>query len=59
MTLRLRRDPDNALVLPGMSHVRFDRQGMVVFHHDYWETLALFERFPVIGGVLRWIKSRI
>ncbi len=59
MTLRLRRDPDTPLVLPGMSHVRFDRQGMVVFHHDYWETLALFERFPVIGGVLRWIKSRI
>ncbi len=59
MTLRLRRDPDKALVLPGMSHVRFDRQGMVVFHHDYWETLALFERFPVIRTVLRWIKSRI
>lgn len=59
MHLRLTRDPDNPMEQPGMSHVRFNGQGLVVFHHDYWETLALFERFPVIGTVLRWIKSRI
>lgn len=59
MHLKLKRDPDNPLEQPGMSHVRFDEQGRVVFHQDYWETLALFERFPVIGGVIRWIKGRI
>jgi len=59
MHLRLKRDPDNPMAQPGMSHVRIDEQGCVVFHHDYWETLALFERFPVIGGVIRWIKGRI
>jgi ketosteroid isomerase-like protein len=59
MHLKLKRDPDNPMEQPGMSHVRFDEQGRVVFHHDYWETLALFERFPVIGSVLRWIKGRI
>ncbi|HOJ13821.1 MAG TPA: nuclear transport factor 2 family protein [Deltaproteobacteria bacterium] len=59
MHLRLKRDPDHPMEQPGMSHVRFDEQGRVVFHHDYWETLALFERFPVIGRVIRFIKSRI
>ncbi len=59
MHLRLKRDPDNPMEQPGISHVRFNEQGQVVFHHDYWETLALFERFPVIGSVIRWIKGRI
>ena len=59
MHLRLKRDPDNPMEQPGISHVRFNEQGQVIFHHDYWETLALFERFPVIGSVIRWIKGRI
>lgn len=59
MHLRLKRDPDNPMEQPGMSHVRFNENGLIVFHHDYWETLALFERFPVIGGIIRWIKGRI
>jgi hypothetical protein len=59
MHLKLKRDPDNPLELPGMSHVRFNELGLIVFHHDYWETLALFERFPVIGMVISWIKKRI
>ena len=59
MHLKLKRDPDHPLELPGMSHVRFNEQGLIVFHQDYWETLALFERFPVIGGVISWIKKRI
>ena len=59
MHLRLKRDPDNPLEQPGMSHVRFDEQGRVIFHQDYWETLALFERFPVLGAIIRWIKGRI
>ncbi|HDP24598.1 MAG TPA: nuclear transport factor 2 family protein [Deltaproteobacteria bacterium] len=59
MHLKLKRYGDAPLELPGMSHVRFDDAGQVVFHHDYWETLALFERFPLIGGIIAWIKKRI
>jgi ketosteroid isomerase-like protein len=59
MHLRLKRDPDNPMEQTGISHVRFNEQGQVVFQHDYWETLALFERFPIIGSVIRWIKGRI
>lgn len=59
MHLKLKRDPDNPMEQPGISHARFNEQGQVVFHHDYWETLSLFERFPIIGSVIRWIKGRI
>ena len=59
MKLALKRDRDNPLEETGMSHVRFDANGQVVFHQDYWETAALYERFPIIGSIIRWVKKRI
>jgi hypothetical protein len=44
----------------GMSHIRFDRDGRVILHQDYWDaTQGFFEYVPVIGPGIRWIKSRI
>lgn len=44
----------------GMSHVRFDRDGKVVYQQDYWDSAAgLFEQVPVLGGVIRAIKRRL
>ncbi len=44
----------------GMSHLEAADDGRIIFHRDYWDSTAgLFEHFPVIGRVLRWIKSRI
>jgi hypothetical protein len=59
MKLTLKRDRDNPLEEAGMSHVRFDANGQVVFHQDYWETAALYERLPIIGSIIRWVKKRI
>ena len=59
MKLALKRDRDNPLEETGMSHVRFDANGQVVFHQDYWETAALYERLPILGSVIRWVKKRI
>lgn len=59
MKLALKRDKDNPLEETGMSHVRFAANGQVVFHQDYWETAALYERLPVIGSIIRWVKKRI
>jgi hypothetical protein len=58
MYLRLERKKDELIKAPGMSHLRFDEKGMIVFHQDYWDSSLVFERLPVIGFVLRWIKSR-
>ena len=59
MRLTVKRKPHDLIELPGMSHVRFNDQGRIVFHHDYWETAAFYEHLPVIGSIIRWIKNRI
>ncbi|HOO37149.1 MAG TPA: nuclear transport factor 2 family protein [Deltaproteobacteria bacterium] len=59
MKLTLKRDRDHPLEATGMSHVRFDAKGQVVFHQDYWETAALYERLPILGTIIRWVKKRI
>jgi ketosteroid isomerase-like protein len=44
----------------GMTLLRFDRDGRVVLHQDFWDPAAgFYEHLPVVGGLLRWIKSKI
>ena len=44
----------------GMSQIRFDREGKVVMHRDFWDAAGgLFAYMPVIGSLLRWIKGRL
>lgn len=44
----------------GMTHVRFNSVGQVILHQDYWDsTQGLFEYVPVLGGGLRFLKSRL
>ena len=44
----------------GITHVRFNRDGQVLLHQDYWDSArGLFEYVPVIGGGIRFIKSRL
>jgi hypothetical protein len=43
----------------GMTHLRFDRDGRVIYHQDYWDSgSALFEKIPVLGGGIRAVKKR-
>lgn len=50
--------PGEELALPGASHIRFaDR---VLYHRDYFDAGAmLYERLPVLGGVVRAIRRRV
>jgi ketosteroid isomerase-like protein len=44
----------------GMTHLRFDVDGRVVLHQDYWDsTEGLFIHIPVIGGLVRWTRNRL
>lgn len=44
----------------GITHLRFDDEGRIVIHQDYWDSTAgFFEHLPVLGGILRAIKSKI
>ena len=43
----------------GVTMVRFDAQGRVVLHQDFWDTTAgVFEHVPVVGTAIRGIKAK-
>jgi ketosteroid isomerase-like protein len=44
----------------GMSQVRFNGEGRVVLHRDFWDAAGgLFAYMPVVGWLIKWIKGRI
>ena len=44
----------------GMSQVRFNSEGKVVFHQDFWDSGAnIFGQAPVSGGIISTIRKRI
>ncbi len=56
---RLRRFRDTGQVIRGASHLRFAPDGRVCFHRDYWDAAEeLYEKLPLIGGLMRWLKRR-
>ena len=43
----------------GASHLKFDAQGLVTLHRDYWDAAEeLYEKLPLMGGFMRWLKRR-
>lgn len=43
----------------GGSHLRFTADGLIDFHRDYWDAAEeLYEKLPVLGGLMRWLKKR-
>ena len=61
MTLRFKRfDAGEDKRSIGMSHIRFDAEGRVVLHQDYWDSSSgLFEHVPVLGWMLERVKKRL
>jgi len=48
------------IVAPGISHLRFDPDGRVLYHRDYWDgSGALAELVPLVGPVLRAVRARL
>jgi len=44
----------------GISHLRFDPEGKIVLHQDYWDsTSGFFQHIPLLGGILQWLKKRL
>ena len=44
----------------GVTHVRFDKDGRVVYHQDYWDSGSNFyEKIPVLGAAIRFVKRRL
>jgi len=46
-------------VIRGASHLKFDREGRISYHRDYWDAAEeLYEKLPVLGGLMRLLKKR-
>jgi len=43
----------------GLSHVRYDAEGKIIFQQDYWDTSAMLDRLPVVGFWTRLVKGKI
>lgn len=42
----------------GATLVRFDTQGRVMLHRDYWDAAEeLYEKIPLIGTLMRWLRQ--
>lgn len=42
----------------GMSHLRFNDEGEVILHQDFWDSRqGIFEHIPVVGGLIEWVRS--
>ena len=43
----------------GLSHVRYNAAGKIIFQQDYWDTSAMLDRLPVVGFWTRLVKGNI
>jgi hypothetical protein len=44
----------------GMSQLRFDASGRVVFHQDFWNAAeGLYQHVPLLGAAIRAIQRRV
>jgi outer membrane murein-binding lipoprotein Lpp len=62
MTLKLKRDSKSQppTLTCGISEVRFGAEGKVIFQQDYYDAGAfLYEKLPILGGEIRYIKKRM
>ena len=54
-----KRQQDEVTHLPGMSHLRFNKEGLIVFHQDFWDAGVIYEKLPIVGFFIKWMKKRM
>lgn len=46
-----------AQVMRGVSHLKFDASGKVIYHRDYWDTAEeLYMKLPALGTLMRGLR---
>jgi ketosteroid isomerase-like protein len=54
-----RFDTTTLQTVRGGSHLKFDTNGRISLHRDYWDAAEeLYEKLPVVGRLMRWLKKR-
>jgi outer membrane murein-binding lipoprotein Lpp len=62
MGVKLKRDSRKKppVLTCGISEVRFEADGKVIFEQDNFDAASfLYERLPILGGEIRFIKKRL
>ena len=48
------------LCIHGSSYLRLSEAGKISYHQDYWDSgKELYEKLPVIGGMVRWLSAQL
>lgn len=47
------------LAIEGVSRLDFASDGRVMNHRDYWDASELYERLPLLGKILGYLRSRL
>jgi len=48
------------VVTYGVSQFRFDGQGLVLLHRDFWDAATgMYEHLPYIGRIVRYVQSKL
>ena len=48
-----------AMTVRGATHLRFDGQGRVILHRDYWDAAEeLYAKLPLIGWLMRGLQRQ-
>ena len=56
---RMRRFDRSEQVIRGGSHLQLAADGRIAMHRDYWDAAEeLYEKLPLLGGLMRWLKRR-
>jgi hypothetical protein len=51
--------PHTPQMIVGASHLVFSERDQIVIHRDYWDAAEeLYEKLPVLGTLLRWVKRQ-
>ena len=54
-----RFDTTTLQTVRGGSHLKFDTDGRITLHRDYWDAAEeLYEKLPVVCHLMRWLKKR-
>jgi hypothetical protein len=49
-----------AQMIHGATHFELNTEGFIALHRDYWDAAEeLYEKIPVLGSILRWLKSKL
>lgn len=54
---RMKRFSRDEQCIRGATHLRFDDEGRVSLHRDYWDAAEeLYEKLPLLGALMRGLK---